>query len=72
MSQTESPTLRLATDIAVQFQYLPAEEGASAVANHIRLFWDPRMRRQLDAALGEEGVETHPLVVRAAGLLREA
>lgn len=68
-SHTESPTVRLAHDIAVQFRYLPTAEGAAAVANHIRLTWDPRMRRQLTEAV-DQGSEHDPMVVEAVEQLR--
>jgi formate dehydrogenase subunit delta len=66
-----SPEIRLAGDIAVQFHHRPADEAATAIAVHIRQFWDPRMRRAL---LGEidAGAESDPLVLAAAAQLREA
>ena len=67
---TTDPVLRLADEIAVQFQHLPAEQAATAVARHIRAFWDPRMRRALHAAV-VNGAETDPVVRRAATLLGE-
>jgi formate dehydrogenase subunit delta len=66
---TVPPAVRLAGDIAAQFRGVPAEAGAAAVAGHIRQFWDPRLRRQLLAEVAA-GIETDPLVVAAAGLLR--
>lgn len=60
-----APTVRLATDIAVQFHHVPSDEGAAAVANHIRLLCDPRMRRQLHAEL-DAGADVDPLVAAAA------
>lgn len=41
------PVLRLAGDIAAQFRHLPDDEAVAAIARHIKLFWDPRMRRDL-------------------------
>ena len=61
--------MRLAHDIAAQFSYLSADDGAAAVANHIRLTWDPRMRRQLASAI-DAGGEHNPLVVEAARQLQ--
>lgn len=63
------PSIRLAGDIAAQFGHVPADEGAAAVANHIRMFWDPRMRRQLLAEL-DAGADVDPLVIAAGELLR--
>jgi formate dehydrogenase subunit delta len=41
------PTVRLANDIAEQFEHLPHDKAVAAVAQHITSFWAPRMRRQL-------------------------
>lgn len=42
------------------------EKGAAGVANHIRMFWDPRMRRELLTHLDETGGEgLAPLVLDA-------
>jgi formate dehydrogenase subunit delta len=74
--------VRLATDIAAQFAYLPPDEAAARIATHIRTFWERRMREELLAQLGEGdqgGVglvepgraDLEPLVRAAAGRLRE-
>ena len=64
------PVLRLAGEIAVQFQHQSAQEAAAAIAEHIRAFWDPRMRRALHTAI-EGGAETDPVLRHAAALLRQ-
>lgn len=64
--------VRMANDIASQFHHLPFDEGAAAVANHLRLFWDPRMRADLAGhvdAGGGAGLD--PLAVAAAAQLRQ-
>ncbi len=70
MSHDKPSTVRYAHDIAAQFRYLPDDEASAAVANHIRLSWDPRMRRQLDAEV-DAGGELDPLVRKAVDLLRQ-
>jgi formate dehydrogenase subunit delta len=63
------PVLRLAGDLAEQFRHRSPAEAAAAVAQHIRLFWDPRMRRALLSALdGEPPFD--PLIRDTAELLR--
>jgi len=47
------PTVRLANDIAEQFEHLPHDRAVAAVAQHITSFWDPRMRRQLREAVDD-------------------
>ena len=68
---TVSPEIRLAGDIAAQFHHRPVEEAATAIAVHVRQFWDPRMRRALLAEI-DAGAEADPLVTAAAVLLRQA
>lgn len=64
------PQVRLANDIAVQFHHRPPDEAAAAIANHIRMFWDPRMRADLcTRAEGGDG-DLDPLVLAALRLLR--
>lgn len=65
------PHVRLANDIAAQFAHLPPERAAAAVANHLRMFWDPRMRAKLLAEVDAgDAAGLHPLALAAAGLLR--
>lgn len=63
------PALRLAGDIAAQFRHVSDDEAAARVANHIRLFWDPRMRTQLNELVAAAGPECDPVVARAASLI---
>ncbi|WP_427891836.1 formate dehydrogenase subunit delta [Kribbella sp. GL6] len=60
------PALRLAGDIAAQFQHLPADEAAERVAHHLKLFWDPRMLAQLRSLAG---ADCDPVIARAVTLL---
>jgi formate dehydrogenase subunit delta len=61
--------LRLATEIAAQFKHLPTEEGAAAVAAHVRRFWDPRMRARLINEVARTREDCDPLVVAAVRVL---
>jgi formate dehydrogenase subunit delta len=65
----DPPHVRLVNDIAAQFQHRPPEEAAESVANHLRSFWDPRMRAALLAHVEAGGPGLDPLAVRAAELL---
>jgi formate dehydrogenase subunit delta len=56
----------------VQFPQLSDPEAADAVAAHIRRFWDPRLRRDLQTYLGEDGDDLLPIAREAALLLRPA
>jgi formate dehydrogenase subunit delta len=59
----------MGNDIARQFTHLPPAEAAEAVARHIETFWDPRMRRTLEALVAAHDESLDPLVVDAAGRL---
>ena len=63
------PEVRMGNDIARQFAHLPGPEAAEAVARHIETFWDPRMRRNLEALVAAQDDSLDPLLVDAAGRL---
>ena len=70
MNHAVPPQVRLANSIAVQFHQRPADEAASAVANHIRMFWDPRMRTELLTRVETNAADLDPLVLEAVKILR--
>jgi formate dehydrogenase subunit delta len=63
--------VRLANDIAAQFRHLPPDEAAAEVANHIRRFWDPRMRLALLELADHEQAGLDADVMAAVRVLRE-
>ncbi|HEX6150628.1 formate dehydrogenase subunit delta [Nocardioides sp.] len=63
------PEARLGNDIARQFAHLPDAEAAEAIARHIETFWDPRMRRALEALAAAHDDSLDPRLVDAAGRL---
>ena len=69
MAVAVRPEVRLANDIAAQFRHLPLDDGARAVADHIRRFWDPWMRARLRAVVADGAAGLDPLVVAAAATL---
>jgi formate dehydrogenase subunit delta len=64
-----SAEARMGNDIARQFAHLPPAEAAEAVAGHIESFWDPRMRRRLEALVAAGDDSLDPVLVDAAGRL---
>lgn len=64
-----APEARLGNDIARQFAHLPAADAAEAIARHIERFWEPRMRRNLEALAAAHDDSLDPLVVDAVGRL---
>lgn len=58
--------VKMANQIAAYFQAYPEDEAVEGVAEHIRQFWDPRMREGLRAHLGAGGEGLDPLARRGA------
>jgi formate dehydrogenase subunit delta len=60
--------VRMANQIAVNLQVY-GDGAAAAVADHLRSFWEARMRAALDAHARAGGDGLHPLVMQAVRLL---
>ena len=64
--------VKMANEIAAFFaSEAGPEEAPRAIASHIRRFWDPRMRAQIQALLAAGGEGLEPAVKRAVALLPE-
>ncbi|KVE38164.1 formate dehydrogenase subunit delta [Burkholderia sp. TSV86] len=60
----------MANQIGAFFASMPdRDEALAGIADHIRRFWEPRMRRALLAALDDPGSEA---AQRAAPIVRDA
>jgi len=57
--------VHMANQIALFFASYPRDEAIAGVAEHIRKFWDPRMRRQITAYVAEGGTGLHELALEA-------
>jgi len=59
--------IRMANRIADFFAAMPDhQEAVEGVATHIKKFWEPRMKQQLQQLLGSaEAGGLHPLVLEA-------
>ena len=70
MSAGVPPYVRLANEIAAQFAHRSASEAATAIANHMKAVWDPRMKQALidHANSGATGLD--PAAVLAARKLQ--
>ncbi len=60
-----------ANQIADYFKAYPEDEAIAAVANHLRQFWDPRMRAELAVPLEAGGEGLEPISRAAALRLRQ-
>jgi formate dehydrogenase subunit delta len=61
----------MANQIGKFFEYQPQDEVVPGIANHIKKFWDPRMRKAIFAYLDAGGEGLDPLVREALLGLRE-
>ena len=60
-----------ANQIALYFRAYGHDQAVAGIAEHIRKFWEPRMRKQLDAYISHGGEGLHELVLEAAKKLHE-
>jgi formate dehydrogenase subunit delta len=56
---------RMANQIAVAFQAYPEDQAISETANHIKAFWDPRMRKQLAELIAKDQSALNPIALAA-------
>jgi formate dehydrogenase subunit delta len=57
--------IRMANQIAAFFEAYPHGEALEGIANHIKKFWDPRMRKQIIEYVEGGGEGLSPLVIAA-------
>lgn len=69
MSTTTPPEIRLINNIAVQFGHLAPDRASEEVANHVRKFWDPRMKARLAELATTEADLLQPTAYAAVGLV---
>lgn len=62
--------VRMANQIAAFFSAYPQEEAVAGIADHIRKFWEPRMKADLQALVEAPPDTLDPLVIKAARSLR--
>jgi formate dehydrogenase subunit delta len=61
----------MANQIARFFASQPEEKAVAGTADHLRRFWDPRMRRQILAHLDAGGEGLDPIARAALTRLKE-
>lgn len=66
---TDDKMIRMANQIATFFDSQPDDNAAEEIANHLKLFWDPRMRAQLARYLAAGGAGLAPSVIAAGARL---
>jgi formate dehydrogenase subunit delta len=65
----EPSVIRMANDIARNQAHLSDAEAAAVLANHMRSFWDPRMRSQLRLLVETDPSSVGPVVAEAVAEL---
>ena len=70
MSASSSETLvRMANQIADFFKIQSETEAVAGTADHIRRFWDPRMRAKMTEHLAHGGEGLNPIALKAVQLV---
>lgn len=62
----------MANQIGTAFNYQKDEEAVASIAQHIKAFWDPRMRADILAHEASGGIGLKPRVLLAVKTLRAA
>jgi formate dehydrogenase subunit delta len=77
-TQSETPPVMaldrivlMANQIGDFFAPYPAERRAEGIRNHLRTYWEPRMRAELLALIDQGGAGLAPHVIEGARLLQE-
>ena len=65
MSDKIQKLVRMANEIAEFFRPYPEEKQIAGVQEHLRNFWTPAMRRDLDAYVAAGGEGLTPIVEKA-------
>jgi len=70
MSGGVPPYVRLANEIAAQFAHRTPDEAATAIANHLKAVWDPRMKQSLITHANSGATDLDPTAALAAKKLQ--
>ncbi len=70
MHSPNATLVRMANDIGKFFHPQGEEKAIAGIANHIKMFWEPRMKKQIFAHLDEGGQGLDPLPLKALQKLK--
>jgi formate dehydrogenase subunit delta len=65
----EANMVHMANQIALFFASYPRDEAVASVTDHLRKFWEPRMRRQIIEYVRHGGGGLHELALEAVNRL---
>lgn len=57
--------VHMANQIALFFASYPREDAIAGVADHLRKFWEPRMRKQIIEYVAQGGAGLHEVALEA-------
>lgn len=63
--------VRMANQIATFFKAQGEAQAPAAIADHLNQFWEPRMRKDIQAHLDQGGAGLDPLARQAVALLAQ-
>lgn len=70
MHSPSSGLVRMANQIGKFFRVQGEERAVAGIANHVRLFWEPRMKQQIFDYLEEGGEGLDPLPLKGLQKLK--
>ena len=62
--------IHMANQIALFFASYPTEDAVAGVADHLKKFWEPRMRRQITEYVAQGGSGLHEIALKAVARLQ--
>lgn len=62
----------MANQIGKFFAHQPHDQAVASIEDHIRKFWDPRMRQKIIASLQADPTQLDPAAREAVARLQEA
>lgn len=65
MHSPNDTLVRMANQIGKAFRAQGEEKAVIGISNHIKLFWEPRMKKQIFAHLDDGGKGLEPLALKA-------
>ena len=72
MHSPNDTLVRMANDIGKFFRVQGEERAVVGIADHIKKFWEPRMKQQIFAHLDEGGAGLEPVTLKALEALKTA
>lgn len=70
MSSPAETLIRMANQIGMAFRAQGEEKAIIGISNHVKLFWEPRMKKQIFAHLDHGGEGLNPLTLKALQKLK--